>query len=108
MINIPMTFSTISDTHPNAVRVQIKFIRQTPCWQNLELMGQMFHTIKQIALIGLRQRFPSATEEELCLRLAAQLFGKELADIVNGPLQSSEKSDSDSLEYVLAKAQHSD
>jgi hypothetical protein len=71
-------------------------------------MGQMFHTIKQLALIGLRQRFPSATEEELCLRLAGQLLGKELAENVYGPFQLSEKSDSDSLEKVLAKAQHSD
>jgi hypothetical protein len=93
-----MTFSTIADTHPDAERVQIKLLRQAPSWQNLELMGQMFHTIKQLALIGLRQRFPSATEEELCLRLAGQLLGKELAKKVCGPLQLSEKSDSDSLE----------
>jgi SOS response regulatory protein OraA/RecX len=103
-----MTFSSISDTHPDAERVQIKLIRHAPSWRNLELMGQMFHTIKQLALIILRQRFPSAAEEELRRCLATQLFGKELTDIVYGPLQSSEESDSDSLEYVLAKAQHSD
>jgi len=33
-------------------------------------MGQMFHTIKQLALFGLRQRFPSAAEEVLRRRLA--------------------------------------
>ena len=36
-----MTFSTISDTHPDAKRVQIKFIQQVPGWQNLELTEQM-------------------------------------------------------------------
>jgi hypothetical protein len=61
-------------------------------------MGQMYHTIKQLALISLRQRFPSATEEELCLRLADQVLGKELAEKEYRPLQLSEKSDSDSLE----------
>ena len=68
----------------------------------------MYHSIKQLALIGLRQRFPSATEEELHHRPEDQLRGKELAEKVYGQLQLSEKSDSDSLEKVLAKAQHSD
>ncbi|MGB6422505.1 MAG: hypothetical protein WBF05_11765 [Anaerolineales bacterium] len=103
-----MTFSTIADTHPDAERLQIKLLRQAPSWQNLELMGQMFHTIKQLALFGLRQRFPSAAEEVLHRRLADQLLWKEPAEKVFGPLQLSEKSDSDSLEYVLAKAHHSD
>jgi hypothetical protein len=40
--------------------------------------------------------------------LADQLLWKEPAEKVIGPLQLSEKSDSDSLEYVLAKAHHSD
>ena len=57
-----MTYSTISGTHPDAERVQIKLVRQAFIWQNLELMGQMYHTIKQLTLIGLRQRFPLATE----------------------------------------------
>jgi hypothetical protein len=103
-----MTFSTIADTHPDAERFQIKLLRQAPSWQNLELMGQMFHTIKQLALIGLRQCFPSAAEEVLRRRLADQLLWKEPAEKIFVPLQLSEKSDSDSLEYVLAKAHHSD
>ena len=73
-----------------------------------EPLGKRYHTIKQLALIGLHQRFPSATEDELGRRLADQLLGKELAEKVYGPLQLSEKSNSDSFEYVLAKAQHSD
>jgi hypothetical protein len=69
----------------------------------------MYNTIKQLAQIILRKRSPSATEEQLRRCLAAQLFGKELTDIVvYGPLQLSEKSDSDSFEYVIAKAQFSD
>ncbi|MGB2911359.1 MAG: hypothetical protein WBB55_12325 [Anaerolineales bacterium] len=103
-----MTFSTITDTLPDAERLQIKLLRQAPSWQNLELMGQMFHTIKQLALFGLRQRFPSAAEEVLRHRLADQLLWKEPAEKIFVPLQLSEKSDSDSLEYVLAKAHHSD
>ena len=53
---------------------------------------------KQLALIGLRQRFTSATEEKLRRPPTEQLPGKELAKKVDGPLQLSEKSDSDSLE----------
>ena len=63
-----------------------------------EPLGKRYHTIKQLALIGLHQRFPSASEEELVRRLADQLLEKELAEIIYGPLQLSEKSDSDSLE----------
>lgn len=76
----------LSDTHRDAERVQIELMRQAPPWRKLYLLGQLNQTVKLLALCGLRQRHPQATEEELCRRLADLLLGAELATRVYGPI----------------------
>ena len=78
--------SELSDTHRDAERVQIELMRQAPPWRKLHLLGQLNQTVKLMALSGLRQRHPQATEEELRRRLADLLLGAELAAQVYGPL----------------------
>lgn len=48
------------------------------------MAGQMFMTMKQLALQGLKNRFPQASEDELRRRLADVLLGEELAEKVYG------------------------
>ena len=72
------------DTHPEAERVQIELIRQMPSWRKLDLIGQMIQTSRMLALSGLRQRHPDETPEELRLRLAVLMLGRETATRVYG------------------------
>ena len=72
------------DTHPEAERVQIELIRQMPSWRKLQLIGQMTQACQMLALSGLRQRHPDETPEELRLRLAVMMLGREMATRVYG------------------------
>jgi len=81
-----------SDTHPDAERFLIALARQAPPWRKLHLVGQMNVTLKQLALVGLRQRHPKATENELRRRLADLILGSEIAERVYGPLSSWKES----------------
>lgn len=80
----------LSDTHPAAERVQIELMRQAPPWRKLHMLGQLNQTVKLMALSGLRQRHPQASEKELHRRLADLLLGAELAVRVYGPIRSGE------------------
>lgn len=75
-----------TDTHPDAERVLVDMLRQTPAWRKLEMVGQLNQTVRTLALSGLRQRFPEATSLELRRRLADILLGPELAVRVYGPM----------------------
>jgi len=75
----------ISDTTPEAERVQIRILRSMPSWQRFKLINDMIVTSRKLALAGLRERFPNASEQELRRRLATLLLGSELAARVYGP-----------------------
>jgi hypothetical protein len=76
------------DTDPDAHRVHIELMRRAPGWRKLELAGQLRETLKTLALAGLRERHPNATDEEIRRRLADSLLGPELATTVYGPLET--------------------
>jgi hypothetical protein len=78
------------DTHPDVERVQIELMRQAPPWRKLALVGELNQTVKELALVGLRQRYPRASERELRRRLADLLLGPELAMQAYGPLLPGE------------------
>lgn len=73
-----------SDTSLEAERVQIELLRQMPAWRKLQMVAAMNQTVRTLALSGLRQRFPHASEAELQRRLADLLLGEELAARVYG------------------------
>lgn len=66
--------------------MQLQLLRQASPARKLELTGQMYMTVKELALIGLRLRFPGESPEKLQRRLADLLLGPELALRVYGPL----------------------
>ena len=74
------------DTSPEAEAVLFKLWRETPAWRKLEMMESLNKGARQLALLGLRQRFPDASPEELQRRLASILLGEALASRVYGPL----------------------
>jgi hypothetical protein len=78
------------DTSPEAERVQLEMMRRAPSWRKLQLVGELNRTVCTLALSGLRQDYPDATEEELRRRLADLWLGPELAARVYGPLAEKE------------------
>ena len=80
----------LSDTHPAVERFQIELMRQAPSWRKLALVGELNRTVKELALVGLRQRYPQASEGELRRRLADLVLGPELAMQAYGPLVPGE------------------
>jgi len=74
-----------ADTSPHIEQVQIERLRQMPAWRKLELVGEMNRTVRELALAGLRQRYPDDTPAQRKRRLANLLLGPELATRVYGP-----------------------
>ena len=68
-----------ADTTPEAEAILFKLWRETPGWRKFELLDGLNRTAKQLALAGLRQRYPNASKEELRRRLATLILGEELA-----------------------------
>ncbi|MFQ5418985.1 MAG: hypothetical protein ACE5FD_02735 [Anaerolineae bacterium] len=74
------------DTSPEAETVLFRLWREAPAWRKLEMMEGLNRAARQLALAGLRQRFPNASTQELRRRLAAITLGEELATRVYGPV----------------------
>lgn len=75
-----------ADTNPKAEQVQIELLRRTPAWRKIQMVAELNETIKTLALNGLRQRNPNASEEQLRRMLADLLLGETLAAQVYGPI----------------------
>ena len=75
----------LTDTSADAERVQFEILRSMPSWRKFQLWNDLNMAMRQVALAGLSQRFPSATPEELRRRLATILLGPELAAQAYGP-----------------------
>ncbi len=76
---------TLSDTHPDAEKVQIEGLRAMPVWRKLVMVSDLSMAARLLALAGLRQSFPGASLAELDRRLATLCLGPELATKVYGP-----------------------
>ena len=74
----------ISDTDPETERKMIELARATPDWKKIEQVFSMIETTRELAMIGLRDRYPQATAEELKRRLAALVLDRETVINVYG------------------------
>ena len=75
----------VSDTSPEAERVQRDGLRSLSLGRKFELVSELTMTLRQFALAGLRARFPEASRDELQCRLAGLCLGAKLAEKVYGP-----------------------
>lgn len=73
-----------ADTDEEAEKVLIELARKTPAREKVKQIESLNQTCRQLAMAGLRKRYPQASEEELHLRLAAILFGREISVEVFG------------------------
>jgi len=74
------------DTSPEAERVWVELLRQTPAWRRLQLADRMSATTRELCLAGIRSRHPNATEAEIRRRFAQIHLGPDLAAKVVGPV----------------------
>ena len=73
-----------SDTHPVMEALQIKLLREAPPWRKMEMLVSLNASAQELALAGLRRRYPEAKLSELRRRLADLLLGEDLARKVYG------------------------
>ena len=72
------------DTSPEAERVLIELLRQTPAWRRMQLADRMSTTARQLCLAGIRTRHRNASPAEVRRRFADIHLGAELAAKVYG------------------------
>ena len=76
--------SLYSDTHPQMEALQIQLWRQATPTRKMEMVAQLNKSARTLALTGLRDLFPQASEAELHFKLAVILLGEEIACKVYG------------------------
>ncbi len=76
-----------SDTHPKMEALQIQLWRQASPTRKMHMLAQLNASVRMVALVGLRSRFPDADEAELRRRLADLLLGEELACKIYGEIK---------------------
>ncbi len=65
------------DTDPTAERYLFDRLRKLPPWRKAEMLSASTRAAYELAMAGLRQRHPAATESELRRRYAALVLGRE-------------------------------
>ncbi len=73
-----------SDTHPQIDKLHIELLRSASAADKLKMLAQLNAAGRHLALVGIKSRYPQASEIELQRRLAALLLGEELACRVYG------------------------
>ena len=87
--NLPTWREMNADTTPEVEAILFKLWRETPGWRKLEMMENLNRTAREVAIAGLKRRFPTASQAELTRRLASLLLGEELAFQVYGPYSNN-------------------
>lgn len=67
------------DTPPHIEAKQIEIIRRMPAWKKMALVDELNEMVKTLAFIGIQERHPNATPQEIRRLLAEQILGSELA-----------------------------
>jgi len=79
-----------TDTHPKMEALQIELWRQASPTRKMQMLAQLNQAARLLALAGLRDQYPQASESELRRRLAGLLLGEELACKVYGEINNAE------------------
>jgi hypothetical protein len=65
------------DTDPTVERYLFDRLRRLPSWRKAEMLSASTCAAYELALAGLRQRYPSASATEVRKRYAALVLGRE-------------------------------
>ena len=78
-----------TDTSPAMEALQVELLRSVPPWRKMEMLAGLNASARNLAIVGLRQRFPHAAAAELNRRLADLLLGPDLARKVLGEAEDA-------------------
>jgi len=78
----------LSDTSDVAARVQLELLRRSGCERRALMARSMSRTVIDLSRAALRERMPSASEEEMLLRWVALQYGAELGERVRQYLRA--------------------
>ena len=78
------------DTSPEAERVLIELLRRASPERKVEMIASANRASRELALSGLKMRFPNDSPARLQRRLASLWLGEELARKAYGPLPADE------------------
>ena len=71
------------DTSPEVEAIHIGMLRELPDWRKAQMLARLSRMAARLALMGLRDRFPEATEEELHLRYVEQIYPPEVVTLIH-------------------------
>jgi hypothetical protein len=82
-----------ADTSPEVEAIQFRFFREAPPWRKLQMVDELNQLALDLAMSGVRLRYPNATPQEQRRYLADIVLGSELAAKVYGPLLEPSKAE---------------
>ena len=77
-----------SDTARYAQRLQVELWRRMTPLEKARVVSDTSRAVQELSLVGIRWRYPEASERECMLRLAALTLGRSLASAVYPELSS--------------------
>lgn len=69
----------MQDTSPTAQARYYELLRSLPVQRRMQAMQGLSRAVRELALAGIRERYPAATESELRVRLTVRLYGRAVA-----------------------------
>jgi hypothetical protein len=72
------------DTDAETERYLFERVRDLPVWRKMEMLSAATRAACDLAVAGLRQRYPTASAEEIRKRLGALTLGRELSIELHG------------------------
>ncbi len=74
----------MTDTSPAADARYHELLRSLPPERRLDAAMKLSRAVREMALAGIRELFPKATEQELRVRLTVRLYGRDVASRLFG------------------------
>ena len=73
------------DTHPRQQARYIELLRAQSPVDRLRRAAALTRAVRQMAVVGIRLHYPQADEQEVRVRLADRIYGREVALRLFGP-----------------------
>jgi len=69
---------TLNDTSKEAEQAYLKLLRAVPLWRKAAMVETLTKACQELAVAGIRMRYPNASENEIRMRLAALWLDREM------------------------------
>lgn len=78
-----------TDTTPEMEKLYLSLLRKASPAKKMEMLAQLNSAANELAMCGLRKRYPDASQAQLKRLLASLLLGEDLARKVYGDLEDA-------------------